>query len=78
MHIGASVKGTLHLRQWRSGEHTYIPLEIIGETPKKYRVIFLVDCYLPRYRKKHAGDIGLVPKTAVRVKKTKGTKHEEI
>lgn len=61
------MRGELHLQQWHTGGHTIIPVEILGETPKKYRVRFLKDCYLPMYRKKHEGDIALVPKEAVSV-----------
>jgi hypothetical protein len=42
------------------------PVEIVGETPKKYRVKLLKDCRLPgRWREGKAGQIILVPKYVV-------------
>lgn len=50
--------GTVHLEGW--AWRTEIPVEIIGETPKRTRVRFLKTAY--RWR---AGDVALVPKHAV-------------
>ena len=42
------------------------PVEIVGETPKRYRVKLLTDTRLPgRNKSGKAGDVILVPKTAV-------------
>lgn len=42
------------------------PVEIVGETPKRYRVRLLADCRLPgRLRFGKKGDVVLVPKYAV-------------
>ena len=47
------------------------PVEIVGETPKRYRVKLLKDCRLPgRNRRGERGDIVLVPKYAVTDNKT--------
>lgn len=42
------------------------PVEIVGETPKKYRVKLLEKARLPGKRCE-SGDIVLVPKTAVKL-----------
>jgi len=48
----------------------YIPVEVVGETPKKVRVKLLRDCRLPgRNRSGKKGQVVLVPKTALRRKK---------
>lgn len=46
---------------------SYHPVEILGETPKKYRVRILSPdgVRLPRYRYAALGDVVLVPKTAI-------------
>lgn len=40
-------------------------VEVIGETPKRYRVRLLADTRLPSNRQHKAGDVVLVPKYAV-------------
>lgn len=48
----------------------YIPVEVMGETPKKFRVKLLRDCQLPgRNRKGKTGQVILVPKPVLRRKK---------
>lgn len=42
------------------------PIEVIGETPKRYRVRLLEDTTLPSGRYRLAGEVVLVPKQAVR------------
>ena len=45
-----------------------VEVEIVGETPKRYRVRLLADCKLPgRNRKGKTGDVVLVPASAVTV-----------
>jgi hypothetical protein len=45
----------------------YIPVDVVGETPKRFRVKLLKDCRLPgRYRNGKKGQLILVPKTALR------------
>lgn len=41
-----------------------VEVEIVGETPQRYRVRLVEDSMLPSGRK-HKGDVVLVPKTAV-------------
>ena len=41
-------------------------VEIVGETPKRYRVKVLQDTWLPGNRRLPEGSVTLVPKTAVR------------
>lgn len=42
------------------------PVEIVGETSKKFRIKLLKDCRLPgRLRQGHKGDVILVPKYAI-------------
>lgn len=48
---------------------TNVPCEIVGETPKKYRIKLLKDSLLPSKKYGKAGEIVLVPKYAVREKK---------
>lgn len=45
-----------------------IPVEIISETPKRYRVRILRDFTLPNRNYKRAGDIALIPKYAISTK----------
>lgn len=44
------------------------PVKIIGDTPKKYRVVLGEDTRLPGGRERKKGDTVLVPKDAVRFK----------
>lgn len=45
-----------------------IPVEILGETPKRYRVKLIERSKLPgRNNWRNAGDVVLVPKHAVRI-----------
>lgn len=46
------------------------PVEVIGETPKRYRVRFRRAGFVGGNRAHAVGDIGLVPKYAVRFKET--------
>ena len=55
----------LVLDSWAGRER--IPVEIVGETPKRYRVRLLADALLPSRRHCAAGDVVLVPRYAVRV-----------
>jgi hypothetical protein len=53
------------------GDHKE-PVELIGETPKRYRVRLLADCRLPgRNRQGKVGDVVLVPRYAVTEKPPK-------
>lgn len=54
----------LVLDSWAGRER--IPVEIVGETPKRYRIKLLADALLPSRRHCKAGDIVLVPHFAVR------------
>jgi hypothetical protein len=56
---------TTHLRlnSWAGRE--CIPVEIVGETPKRYRVKLLEAARLPGNRQHAAGDVVLVPRYAV-------------
>jgi len=56
--------GVICVDGW-AGRREY-PVEIVGETPKRYRVKVLSDARLPRGIR-HAGDVVLVPKTSVRL-----------
>ncbi|RPJ40084.1 MAG: hypothetical protein EHM35_00310 [Planctomycetaceae bacterium] len=42
-----------------------IPVEVVGETPKRYRVKLLADARLPGGRQFQAGAVVLVPKHAI-------------
>ena len=42
------------------------PVEVVEETPKRYRVKLLCDVRLPSRREGKAGDVVLVPKHAIR------------
>lgn len=55
---------SLALDGWAGIRH--IPVEILGETPKRYRVRLCNDARLPGGREKKKGDVVLVPKTAIR------------
>ena len=44
-----------------------VSVEIVGETPKRYRVRLLADCLLPNRRRGKTGDVVLVPASAVTV-----------
>jgi len=57
---------TLEMDGWAG--RTRHPVEVIGETPTRYRVRLLEDMRLPgRWRYGKAGDIILVPKYAIRL-----------
>ena len=49
-----------------AGRHS-VECEVIGETPKRYRIKLLQDARLPGNRQREAGDVVLVPKHAVRL-----------
>ena len=51
-----------------------VPITIIGETAKRYRVILGRDCTLPSSRRGLKGDVLLVPKSAVRLDEGEGDK----
>jgi hypothetical protein len=53
----------LRLDGWAGRER--IPVEIVGETPKRYRVKLLEAARLPGNRPHDAGDVVLVPRYAV-------------
>ncbi len=56
---------TLEIDGWAG--RTSHPIEVIGETPTRYRVRLIEDTRLPgRYRQGAKGDVVLVPKYAVR------------
>jgi hypothetical protein len=54
----------LCLNGW-AGREEY-PVEIVGETPTRYRVRLLMDVRLPGNRPARYGDIVLAPKYAIR------------
>ena len=49
-----------------AGRHS-VECEVIGETPKRYRIKLQQDALLPSRRHCKAGDVMLVPKHAVRL-----------
>ena len=49
-----------------AGRHS-VECEVIGETPKRYRIKLQQDALLPSRRHCKAGDVVLVPKYAVRL-----------
>ena len=54
-----------------------IPVEVIGRTPKRYRIKLLKDCRLPgSNRAGKEGQIILVPQLAIRIEKD-GTQIKE-
>ncbi|NLE94386.1 MAG: hypothetical protein GX600_01705 [Dehalococcoidia bacterium] len=56
---------TLEIDGWAG--RTSAPVEVVGETPKRYRVRLLQDTRLPgRYRRGAKGDVVLVPRYAVK------------
>ena len=55
----------LVLDGWAGRER--IPCEVIGETPKRYRIKLQQDALLPSRRHCKAGDVVLVPKYALRL-----------
>jgi len=57
--------GVLCLDSWAG--RVEVPVTIIGETPKRYRVILGRDCRLPSRRWGKAGETVLVPKYAIRL-----------
>ena len=62
--------GILLLNGWYG--RTEIPVKVIGETPKKYRIKLTRLTKLPgRNRWGQVGDVVLVPKYAIRMKKDK-------
>lgn len=54
----------LVLDSWAGRER--IPVEVVGETPKRYRVRLLADALLPSRRHVKAGETVLVPRYAVK------------
>ena len=54
----------LRLDSWAGRE--YVPVMIVGETPKRYRIRLLRDALLPSRRQCKAGDVVSVPKYAVK------------
>ena len=65
--------GTLHIEGWAG--RLDIPVEVIGETPKKLRVRLLQGVMLQGKRRGQANEIVLVPKSAV-TRDTKTTNKE--
>ena len=66
VHDGERVRAVLALDSWAG--RTEHPVEIVGETPKRYRVRILEDWLgLPSRRVASRGDVVLVPKYAVRI-----------
>lgn len=62
------MRGILLLDGWEGRTET--PVEVIGETPKKYRIRAIQRTKLGgRYRWIDVGDTALVPKYAVRLEK---------
>jgi len=57
--------GVLVLTGWHG--RSEVPVVVIGDTPKRYRVRLLADTRLPSRRRGTTGDEVLVPKTAVRL-----------
>jgi len=45
----------------------YVPVTVVGRTPRRVRVRLLVDAVLPSRRRSRAGDVVLVPSAALRV-----------
>lgn len=63
--------GVLCMDSWAG--RAEVPVTIIGETPKRYRVILGRDCRLPgRGRFGTKGQAVLVPKAAVRLDESEG------
>ena len=60
----------LVLDGWAGRER--IPCEVIGETPKRYRIKLQQDALLPSRRHCKAGDVVLVPKYAVSLDSKQG------
>ena len=58
-------RGKLLLDGW-AGRSEHL-VEVIGETPKRYRVELLCDVRLPSRREGKAGDVVLVPKHAIKM-----------
>ena len=65
----------LVLDGWAGRER--IPCEVIGETPKRYRIKLLADAQLPSRRSCWAGDVVLVPKYAVKIESNLGAEKPE-
>ncbi len=60
----ATRRGELRLDSW-AGRRSY-PVEVLGETPQRYRIRLLEDMPLPgRNKRGAAGEVRLVPKYAV-------------
>ena len=55
----------LHLDTWAGRIRE--PVELIGETPKRYRIRLLSDIRLPSRRQGRAGDEVLVPKYSISI-----------
>lgn len=63
---GAIRYGTLGIDGWAGGLQQ--PVGIIGETPKRYRILALTYTYLAgRGRRLYQGESALVPKSAVKL-----------
>ncbi len=60
---GAKVLARIHLDGW-AGRTTQV-VEVIGETPMRYRIKAITDTRLAGRRSLAAGSVGLVPKHAV-------------
>jgi hypothetical protein len=63
--VRCRVVAKLLMDDW-AGRHS-VECEVIGETPKRYRIKLLADAQLPSRRSCKAGDVVLVPKYAVRL-----------
>ena len=55
----------LHMDGW-AGRRNY-PVEVLSETPKRYRIKLLMGSFRQGHRKRRCGDVFLVPKHAVTV-----------
>jgi hypothetical protein len=55
----------LALETWAG--RVYVPVTVVGRTPRRVRVRLLVDAVLPSRRRGQAGDVILVPPRALRV-----------
>ena len=60
----------LVLDGWAGRER--IPCEVVGETPKRYRIKLQRDALLPGRRRCQAGDVVFVPKYAVKMETVSG------
>lgn len=55
--------GVLRLDGWAG--RTDVPVQVVGETSKRYRIKLMHDTRLPGRREGRAGDVVLVPKYAI-------------